>query len=244
MKSYRLKRNGTGRRTRKSNIKKYLKPKEVLDKLFLGEWKYKTNREFYHIRDRALGALLYLTSGRINEVLQLTKDQFEEYKEDKDFIIIKDFWVSKRAGDRVKTIPIPIKDEHGNIVRYGAEKKFFQGSEHPHPEIPLPRVGDLAPFTKLVEEYLSSVGEGKKLFPFGTARAWQIINTITGGGEDSKEGLWNHWFRAQSLSYQVNLLRSTTIVAKDRGIANPKTIEHYYVSTWKEHKDEFKKRRV
>ncbi len=245
----RLKRDGTGRRTRKSNIRDYFKPYEVYNRLFLDKWAYKTNWDFYHTRDLALGALLYLTSGRINEVLLLRKKQFEEVileyddEEDKIVLIIKDFWVSKRK--KAKTIlkvdrNAPILDKKGEVIGFKIRKVFRPASEHPHPEIPLPRKGELAPFTNLVERYLEILNRDK-LFSFGTARAWQIINYITGGKEDSKKGLWNHWFRAQSLSFLVNKLRSTTIVAKDRGISNPATIEHYYVSTWREHIKELEK---
>ena len=44
--------------------------------------------------------------------------------------------------------------------------------------------------------------------------------------------------RAQSLSYQVNLLRSTVAVAKQRGIENPATLAHYYRGDWRQFKEE------
>jgi hypothetical protein len=177
-------------------------------------WPYKTRTDFYRGRDLALASLLYLTSGRINEVLRLTKDQFREDEDDKDFLVCHDFWVSKRMS----------------------------GVTHPTPQIPLPRVGKLAPFTRIVETYLGLLEENDaKLFSFGEGRAWSIIDCITNDPDTEERGVWNHWFRAQSLSYHVNLLRSTIVVAKTRGIENPQTLAHYYTGEWRQHKEDLKK---
>jgi len=56
-----------------------------------------------------------------------------------------------------------------------------------------------------------------------------------------KYGYFNHLFRAQSFSYQINLVRSTIAVAKDRGIENPSTLAHYYTGSWREHAEDLKK---
>jgi len=169
-------------------------------------------RDKLHARDRALLALIYLTSGRINEVLKIIKDQFREMKElsyypnpDPDVLVLRNFWVSKRK----------------------------KGKRHPTLDLPLPRVGTFGPFTQLVEEYLEYLKKGEKLFPFGTSRAWVIVNHIT--------GKWNHYFRAQSLSYQVNRIGSAMRVAKQRGVENPTTIAHYYKGNWLVDKEELKK---
>ena len=41
-----------------------------------------------------------------------------------------------------------------------------------------------------------------------------------------------------SLSYHVNLIRSTIAVAKQRGVENPATLAHYYRDDWKLYRDE------
>jgi hypothetical protein len=56
----------------------------------------------------------------------------------------------------------------------------------------------------------------------------------------SKPGWFCHWFRAQSLSYQVNLIRSTVAVARQRGVENPVILMKYYRGDWKLFKDELK----
>ncbi|MCK4474537.1 hypothetical protein KAU30_01735 [Candidatus Bathyarchaeota archaeon] len=220
------------RRTIQSNVKVYLTPEEVYELITHREWDYKGGQFFkrgtqygrdkYHSRDRAFMALMYLTSGRLNEVLRVVKSQFHEMKElsyykkpDPDILILKDFWISKRK----------------------------KGKTHPLLDLPLPRVGTLAPFTELVEKYLTCLKKKDKLFSFGESRAWVITNYITGGYDDEGNliGKWNHWFRAQSLSYQVNLLGSALRVAKQRGVKNPTTIAHYYRGEWIVDKDQLKK---
>lgn len=204
---------GKGRRTWHKASKRYYDPEGIYQIIHRNAWPYKTRVDYYRLRDLALASLLYLTSGRINEVLRLVKHQFREDEEDPDFLVCHNFWVSKRKA----------------------------GVEHPTPDIPLPRVGRLAPFTEIVEAYLAFIDDEERLFKFSRARAFQITRHITSDPENQQPGKWNHWFRAQSLSYQVNLLRSTILVASDRGVKNPQTLAHYYTGQWKEHKEEMKK---
>ena len=203
---------GYGRRTwkkLKAEGKAEYKPPRVIHEIILrNDWPYKTRRDYYKVRDRALASILYLTGGRRNEVLRLKRSQFSEDPDDPDFLVVHSFWISKRKGGK-----------------------------HEVRDIPLPRVGVMAPFTQMVEEYLELLTPEEKLFKFGPSRALDIIKYMTHDPHSSEPGLWNHWFRAQSLSYMVNLLRSTIIVASDRGIKNPATLAHYYTGSWKEHKE-------
>jgi len=208
-----LKPDGTGRRTWEKAPKKYVKPKQIFEIIQRRRWEYRRTPDLYHSRDLALAALLYLTSGRINEVLRLTRDQFIQDETDPRFLICSSFWVSKRK----------------------------KGKQHPVKDIPLPREGAWAPFTRTVEEYISQLGPNEKLFKIGTVRAYAIIQHITKLPASEEKGYWCHWFRSQSLSYQVNLLRSTQLVASDRGIESPQTLSHYYVGDWKGHKEEMLK---
>ena len=199
----------------------YKSPREIYEIIHRGEWPYKTRPDFYRKRDRALAALVYLTSGRINEALRVKRRQIREDPDDPDFLVVHSFWISKRKGGKYDVV-----------------------------DIPLPRVGKLAPFTELVEEYLDLVEPEEKLFRFGSSRALAIIEYMTRDPDAPEtldpdahydKSIWCHYLRAQSLTYMVNLLRSTIIVAKDRGIVNPQTLAHYYTGEWKEHKEELKK---
>jgi len=134
----------------------FQRPSELLEMIESKTWPYKTDREFYECRDRALISLLYLTCGRVSEVLSLTKKQFV-FDEEPDFIIIKNMIVVKR------------------------KKKAKRKRRSIRDEVPLPKSGPLAPFTQFVTEYLTRlINAETKLFEFGRHRAWQIVRFVTG----------------------------------------------------------------
>ena len=116
---------GVKRRTLE-DIKEFLRPSQVYRLITAETWPYKTQPSFYHTRDRALMALLYLTCGRVTEVLSLRKSQFV-MDEDPDFVIITNMVVVKRKKKQRKAPPI-------------------------RAEVPLPKEGPLAKFTELVVE--------------------------------------------------------------------------------------------
>jgi len=136
------------------DIKYRLSPKQVYDLITSKAYPYAWDRAFYQTRDRALLALLYLTGGRISEVLRLRKSQFDFV--DPNFIIIKDMIVVKRKKSVVTREGYPIR------------------------EVALPLKGRLAAFTELVVKYLDLLDEDEKLFKFTRQRAWQIVYYITG----------------------------------------------------------------
>lgn len=136
------------------DIREKLSPTEMFELITSKHWPYKTNKEHFFTRDKALMALLYLTAGRISEVLYLKKSQFQ-MDLDPDFIIIKNMIVVKRKKKRKY---LPIRDE-----------------------VPLPKKGTLKKFTNLVIDYLNLVEKVDiKLFSFNRSRAWQIVNYVTG----------------------------------------------------------------
>jgi len=149
-----LDRDGTGRRTWQSSRKRYYEPSEIFEIIHRNEWPYKTRSDFYHLRDRALASLEYLLSGRVNEILAVVKSQFREDEDDPDFLVCRDFWVSKRWRGGMKSKIRPVFDETGRITNYRLVEVYVPPSDHPTPDIPLPRVGKLSPFTAIVEKYL------------------------------------------------------------------------------------------
>ncbi len=136
------------------DIKEFLRPSQIYRLITTRTWPYKTQWDLYHARDRALMALLYLTCGRVTEVLSLRKSQFV-MDEDPDFIIITNMIVVKRKKKQRKAPPI-------------------------RAEVPLPKEGPLARFTELVVEYLKMLPEDAELFEFKRRRAWQIVRHVTG----------------------------------------------------------------
>lgn len=145
---------GVRRRTLE-DIREKLSPSQIYKLITAKTWPYETQLDFYYARDRALLALLYLTAGRITEVLSLTKKQFQLDMEP-DFVIITNMIVVKRKKKARKSLPI-------------------------RDEVPLPKRGPLSKFTQLVLAYLNLVEKPEdKLFRFGRSRAWQIVNHVTG----------------------------------------------------------------
>lgn len=206
---------GQNRRTLKKSeelgLLDYKNPRQIYTIIHRNEWPYKRDIELLHKRDLALASLLFLSSGRIGEVLRLKKNQFTTDEDYPDFVILSAFYVSKRK----------------------------KGKTHPTPDIPLPLRGRLSAFTYIALDYVKLLEPDEKLFKFSRARAWAIIRCITASPDEPK-GYWCHWFRAQSLSYMVNLIRSTVAVARQRGVENPATLAHYYRGDWRQFANELK----
>lgn len=146
---------GTNRRTLK-DISYYPSPDEIYKTLMLSDgWPYKTNRQFYLMRDRSLVALLYLLALRISEVLRLRKNQFKLLDNLDDRIEVRGIKLSK---SRIKGKP---RKEQFRQVNY------------------LPLIGDRSMLSDIIIDYLNVIEEDEKLFKFGNVRAWQIVTTLT-----------------------------------------------------------------
>lgn len=134
-------------------------------------WFYKTNKQYYHARDMALIALMYLLALRVSEVLRLKKSQFSETK---DRIIVSGIELSKS-------------------MRKGKPRQDLYRGENW-----LPLHGERAPLTDLVQDYFKISGED--LFKFGRVRAFQITisylhipnHWLRAFGERYLYNLWDH----------------------------------------------------
>jgi integrase len=199
------------RRRTNEDIKKRLGLEQIHSLITGKTWPYKERREFYYIRDRALMALLFLTAGRISEVLSLTREQFdvEAYR---NFIVIRNMILVKRLktrkGKPVRHRTAPIRDE-----------------------VPLQLKGPLGKFTRLVQDYLELIDEPKeKLFKFKRHRAWQIVNHVT--------GQWCHWFRSQAESYYGKYVFSTPFALRDFvGVSDIESLGPYVKTQWKDYRE-------
>ena len=195
------------------NIKRRLNARAIYELIALKTLLYKTTPEKYHSRDRALLSLLYLTAGRISEVLMLKKSQFD-FESDQDFIIIRDMQVVKRTKKTIAKYGLPLR------------------------EVPLPLKGQLAPFTKLVVEYLDRIEKDSMLFPstkksrphISRIRAWQIIYGIT--------GKWCHYFRSQAESHYGRVFRDVIALADFVRVVNIQTLSEYVKTNWQDYRRE------
>jgi integrase len=201
---------GIVRRTNE-DIKERLSVEQIFVLITSEAWPYKTQQDFYQARDQALMALLFLTAGRISEVLSLRKEQFD-FEADRDFVIIRNMILVKRLktrkGKPVRHRTAPIRDE-----------------------VPLPRKGPLFRFTALVLEYLDMISDPKeKLFRFKRHRAWQIVNYVTGE--------WCHWFRSQAESYYGKYVFNTPFTLRDFvGVSDIESLGPYVKTQWRDYQD-------
>lgn len=158
--------DGTGRRVL-ADIDHYPTPTKIYEQIMAYQSHYKTRKDFYTTRDRALAAILYLAQLRKSEVHRLTKSQFI----DEPFSIIS-VKLSKAEKRNKKTGAI--------ITRKDAYRK----------EIKIPLKGDLGKLGKLIQDYLPLLNEKDRLFPFKdkAGRVNQIIKEIL--------GVPPHWERA------------------------------------------------
>jgi integrase len=120
--------------------------------MFSPSWPYKTNKDFYHTRDKALCAITYLLAARISEILRLEKSQFLT---EKGRVIVQKIELSK------------------------TRRKGHPRQDLYRQEAWLPLAGKRAQLTQLFLDYLN-ICDTETLFPFGRTRAYQIISTITG----------------------------------------------------------------
>ena len=202
---------GVRRRTNE-DIKERLGLEQIYSLITSKTWPYRTQPDFYHRRDRALMALLFLTAGRISEVLSLRKEQFD-FEADRNFIVIRNMILVKRLKTRkgrpVRHKTAPIRDE-----------------------VPLPLKGPLSKFTILVQEYLFLVrGPKEKLFKVKRHRAWQIVNHAT--------GQWCHWFRSQAESYYGKYVFNTPFALRDFvGVSDIESLGPYVKTQWRDFQNE------
>ena len=201
---------GVHRRTLE-DIKAHLGLEQIFNLITSKTWPYKINMDFYHRRDRCLMALLFLTAGRISEVLSLTREQFD-FEADENFVIIRNMILVKRwktyKGKLVKHNTSPIRDE-----------------------VALPLDGPLSKFTELVQDYVQNIkGPKACLFAFSRRRAWQIVKHVTGE--------WPHWFRSQAESYYGKYVFNNPWALRDFvGVSNVESVGPYVKTSWKDYED-------
>lgn len=201
---------GVKRRTLE-DIKAHLGLEQIYNLITTKTWPYKIDMENYIRRDRCLMALLFLTAGRISEVLSLTREQFD-FQADPNFVIIRNMILVKRLttrkGKPVKHTTSPIRDE-----------------------VALPVSGPLSKFTEIVEDYVLSLQDPKqKLFPFGRRRAWQLVRFIT--------DKWCHWFRSQAESYYGKYVYTSAFALRDFvGVTDIESLGPYVKTEWRDYQD-------
>lgn len=198
--------DGTGRRVL-ADIQEYPTPKNLYQKIMAYEGSYRTNKDFYIIRDRALASILFIAQLRKSEAHRLRKQQFHE----NPFRIIA-VKLSKSEKRSKKTGDI--------ITRKDTYRK----------EILLPLTGDLSGFGQLIKDYVNLLeSPGTLLFPFSDAagRVNQIINEML--------GVPPHWERAYGENLLYELFDYDLIAVANYVQVDPRTLSKYIHRTPERH---------
>lgn len=126
----------------------------------------------------------------------------QQFVDQKDFLIVKEFVVEKNKVN-------PIRDDWG-----------------------LPKKGTLAPFTKIVMDYLKSLPKKQtNIFNIKRQRAWQIVNHIT--------GKWCHYFRAMGEAYYMRrVFKDPVRCAVALRLRRSDTLIEYVPFEWRDYTDQ------
>ena len=122
-------------------------------------------------RDAAIIATLFLTGGRVSEVLSLIVDDFD--LSNQEVIILRHMDVSKR-----------FKKTGEKIVN--GKKEWITEKVFAHRSFAILKKEPLVPF---LLDYLVTLKPGAKLFSLSRVRIYQIVRKLS--------GMYPHWFRAQ-----------------------------------------------
>jgi integrase len=192
-------------------------PYEIYHELRNSEgWPYKTDIEYYHIRDRALVSLLYVGELRISEAIGLKLSQFEiGYKE----VFIKDIQLSKRkpgkvayrnahltlTGERAKFTKLIL--DYLNLLRVRNQERLFPFS--------------LEKATYIVKGHLDKKGNQiKSVRMKGTHRAWEVVKAML-------PNLTAHWLRAFGEDYLYAAWNKDTYAIAEEVQVDPRTLDKY-----------------
>lgn len=182
------------RRTIADSIEEVQSRQYIIDLVTIKVPKVRKKRFTEHLipRDQALISTIYLTAGRISEVLALTVNQFTE---EDDMILVRDM-----------IIKVKRKDNNclgcGYVWRYKKNQDLqrcpnCEGSDvYTAPAKPRKRTIGIPinhPLVKYIINHIHSVKKGF-LFPFTVRRAEQILDEI-----DKK--IWCHYLRSQRITH-------------------------------------------
>lgn len=214
--------SGKNRRTLES-ISYYPTPTELYNELMKAKgWHYKTNKEHYLARDRALVALLYLGAFRISEALRLKKNQFENRG---NHIYVKAVQLSKRKPGKIayRDARLPLRGKREELTHLVLA--YLNLLEEPDAR--------LFPWSLNVKRYKSGTyktkaKEGQKpetktrwsVQMSGTKRAWQVVNALV-------PQYTQHWLRAFGEDYLYDAWDHDLLAVADAVKADPRTIQGY-----------------
>jgi len=192
-------------------INRYPTPEQIYIKLQNNSWPYKTNLDYYRLRDRALCVVLYVVALRVSEALRLTRENFTV---NQSAITIEGIQLSKATKTYTKG-----KFKGKTVTR----KQLFR-------EYAFIRLdGERENLGKIVQEYLMLLDSKEKLFKFKRARAYQIVSTLL--------GVPCHWLRAFGENYLYDHWEHDILAVSDYVKIEPQTLSQYIRRSYKKYKE-------
>lgn len=162
---------------------------------------------FNEVRDQALGAFLYLTGCRIEEVLPYRKERN-----------LNRTLKNKKTGERVAAPIMKLTETGQPIIKKQVEiykdhikintVRCLKRRKSIYRNVVIPINEREKEFINILLKYIATLSDDSALFPIKRARAYQIF---------SKVGLYNHYFRH---------IRSTVLVT-DYNLS-PNDLQHFY----------------
>ncbi len=181
-------------------------PAVLYRQLMRGEgYPYKTDKSRYLLRDRALVSILYVLGLRISEACsstntapRLVKKQFVERtnkRTEEQYIHVKRIILSKR---RFKDKP--------RLSKYRDGK--------------LPLEGERSCFTEIIQQYLATLEDEERLFPFSPTRGWQVVKALL-------PEITEHWLRGFCEDFLYSEWDHDMLAVADYLKIHPLTLSHY-----------------
>jgi len=209
---------GKGRLTL-SKIVEYPTPEKLYSELMSSAgWPYKTERERYLMRDRALVALLYLGDFRISEVLPLKKSQFSIKS---DYVLVSGVQVGKRKAGKIEfreaRLPLvgPRKCFTELVLKYlrllKEDERLFPWSLR---KVKIPIKGS---FYRLKDGTLK---QRVSVQMVGTKRAWQVVKALL-------PNYTQHWLRAFGYDFDYEHMQHDILAVSDKTKADPRSLQPY-----------------
>jgi hypothetical protein len=195
----------------------YPRPHEIYNDLMLSVgWPYKTDRERYLMRDRALASLLYIAELRVSEALPLIKKQFVE---ESSFIRVNAILLSKRKPGKIayRDARLPLEGERAKFTEL--VRIYLESLEDEDRLFPW----SLEKRVYIVGKYRTKSGEikdRKSVQMVGTKRAWKIVNALL-------PNLTQHWLRAFGEDYLYDKRDHDLLAVADEVKVDARTLQQY-----------------
>jgi hypothetical protein len=215
--------SGKGRKTLEK-VGRTPRPRELFNMLMESKgWPYKTNKEYYLARDRALVSLLYVGELRVSEAIRIKLGQFEDTEE---VLYVHNVQLSKVRGLQYRELRLPKHGERSCFTKLILDYLAIMRAAGKNEE------DRLFPWSLKVNKVKVGVyhwKDGKTETPLysvqmvGTKRAWQIVHALL-------PNITQHWLRVYGEKYLYQRLGKDIIAVSKIVKVDPRTVAKYLMA--------------